>query len=55
MRLFEGKDTRAVYGQAMSPWTRDVAQDIEHFTPLFDFIGRNTRIFLEKDRTMMYP
>ena len=55
MRLFTGSDTRAVYGQAVSPWTRDQAQDIEHFTTLFDFIGRNTKIFLEKDKTMMYP
>lgn len=55
MRLFEGRDTREVYGQAMSPWTRDVAQDIEHFNTLFDFIGRNTKIFLDKDMKKLYP
>jgi len=49
IRLFTGKESRAVYGQAISPWTRDVAQDIDHFTSLFDLIGRNTDIFLKKN------
>ncbi|MBW6484677.1 MAG: YjbH domain-containing protein [Syntrophobacterales bacterium] len=48
IRLFTGKESRAVYGQAISPWTRDVAQDIDHFTSLFDLIGRNTDVFLGK-------
>lgn len=52
IRLFKGTDSRTVYEQKMAPWTRDVAQDIEHFTNLFDFIGRNTKIFLDKDRDM---
>jgi len=50
VRLFTGNDSRAVYGQGISPWTRDVAQDIEHFTSLFDLIGRNTDVFLKKDK-----
>lgn len=49
IRLFKGKDSRTVYEQKISPWTRDVAQDIEHFTNLFDFIGRNLKIYLDKD------
>lgn len=49
IRLFTGNDSRAVYGQGISPWTRDVGQDIEHFSSLFDLIGRNTEIFLKKD------
>ncbi|MBI5188641.1 MAG: YjbH domain-containing protein [Nitrospirae bacterium] len=54
IRLFKGTDTRMVYEHKISPWTRDVAQDIEHFTPLFDFIGRNTKIFLDKDKKEVY-
>ncbi|MFN3535512.1 MAG: YjbH domain-containing protein, partial [Desulfatiglandales bacterium] len=41
-RLFKGTDTRARYTQGISPWTRDVAQDINHFTPLFEFLEENT-------------
>lgn len=48
LRLFTGRESRAVYGQAISPWTRDVAQDIDHFTNLFDMIGRNTDVYLKK-------
>jgi hypothetical protein len=50
LRLFEGSDSRIVYGHSVSPWTRDVAQDIDHFTNLFDFIGRNTKKLLDRDR-----
>jgi Exopolysaccharide biosynthesis protein YbjH len=53
LRLFEGTDSRTAYSYALSPWTRDVAQDIEHYTSLFDFIGRNTKIYLDRDREMM--
>lgn len=49
LRLFGGTDSKTVYGFGISPWTRDVAQDIEHFTTLFDYMGRNTEIFLKKD------
>jgi hypothetical protein len=54
MRLFKGTDSKTAYSYALSPWTRDVAQDIEHFNSLFDYMGRNSKIFLDKDRKMMY-
>jgi len=53
MRLFIGTDSRSAYAQTLSPWTRDQAQDISHFNPLFDFLGRNTKVFLDKDREQM--
>jgi hypothetical protein len=49
LRLFGGTDSKTVYGLGISPWTRDVAQDIEHFNTLFDYIGRNTDTYLKKD------
>jgi len=49
LRMFTGTDSRTSYTYSLSPWTRDVAQDIEHFTPLFDFIGRATPLYLKKD------
>jgi hypothetical protein len=49
LRFFTGKDSKTVYHFGISPWTRDVAQDIDHFTPLFDYIGRDTDIYLKKD------
>jgi hypothetical protein len=51
--LFRGTDSRTAYSFAVSPWTRDVAQDIAHHTSLFDYMGRNTGAYLEKDRRMM--
>jgi hypothetical protein len=54
IRLFKGVDSRASYDYSISPWTRDTGQDIEHFDSLFDFIGRNLKIFLDKDGKMMY-
>ncbi len=53
LRMFLGRDSRTVYSYAVTPWTRDVAQDIAHNTSLFDFIGRNTTLYLNKDREMM--
>lgn len=50
LRFFKGADSRTTYGFALAPWTRDVAQDISHLTPLFDYIGRNVNIYLDKDR-----
>ena len=50
LRLVSGTDSRSVYRHAISPWTRDVAQDVSHFNSLFDIIGRNVEVFLEKDR-----
>jgi len=54
LRLFTGYDTKTTYNYAISPWTRDVAQDIYHYSSLFDFFGRNTKLFLDKDKTMIY-
>ncbi len=53
IRLFMGNDSRTTYNISLSPWTRDVAQDIDHFTNLFDYIGRNTGVYLEKDRSQL--
>jgi len=53
LRLFLGRDSRTLYTYSISPWTRDVAQDIGHRTALFDFIGRNTNRFVHKDSTMI--
>jgi hypothetical protein len=53
LRMFLGRDSRTVYDYSLSPWTRDVAQDIRHWTSLFDFIGRNTEIHLYKDRELL--
>lgn len=50
IRLFEGTDSKTSYFYSLSPWTRDVAQDISHYNNLFDFIGRNQKIYLDKDR-----
>jgi hypothetical protein len=48
-RLFKGSDSRSSYKYAVSPWTRDVAQDIDHYNSLFDYVGRNQPVYLEKD------
>lgn len=52
IRLFEGTDSRTAYNYALSPWTRDVAQDIDRYQNLFDVIGRDTKVFLENERSM---
>jgi len=49
LRFFKGADSRTSYYFSISPWTRDVAQDIEHYNPLFDYIGRNVGIYIDKD------
>jgi hypothetical protein len=54
INLFTGTDSRTAYTFALSPWTRDTGQDIDHFSTLFDFMGRTTKIFLDKDRQKMY-
>lgn len=55
LRLFQGRDSRTSYRYALSPWTRDVAQDISHYRTVFDFIGRNTRLDLARDAREMQP
>jgi hypothetical protein len=54
LRLFKGSDSKTVYEYSISPWTRDVAQDIDHHTVLFDLFGRNTNIYLDKDKSILY-
>ncbi|MCX5811692.1 MAG: YjbH domain-containing protein [Proteobacteria bacterium] len=55
LRLFKGSDSKTTFNYAISPWTRDVAQDIEHHhDTLFDFFGRNINIYLDKDKSMIY-
>jgi hypothetical protein len=54
INLFKGTDSRTAYNYSLSPWTRDTGQDIDHFSTLFDFMGRNTKIFLDKDSQKMY-
>lgn len=49
LRLFSGTDSKTSYGFGISPWTRDVAQDIDHFNTLFDYMGRNIDTYLKKD------
>jgi len=54
INLFKGTDSRTAYNYSLTPWTRDTGQDIDHFSTLFDFMGRNTKIFLDKDSQKMY-
>jgi hypothetical protein len=53
LRLFEGTDSRTAYSYAISPWTRDVAQDLYRYRELFDFISRDTKVFLQEERDMV--
>jgi hypothetical protein len=54
IRLFSGRDSKTAYRYSLSPWTRDVAQDIDRYLPLFDRIGRNAGVLLDKDRGSIY-
>ena len=53
MRLFEGTDSKTTFDYAIAPWTRDTTQDIYHYETLFNFMGRNTKAYLDKDSTML--
>jgi hypothetical protein len=53
LRIFQGKDSKTTYSYVLSPWTRDVAQDVDQWETLFDFIGRNVKIFFDKDAKWM--
>jgi hypothetical protein len=55
IRLFTGHDSKTTYRYSLSPWTRDVAQDIDRYQPLFDRIGRNAGVLLDRDRGEIYP
>ena len=54
IRLFTGRDSRTAYRYSLSPWTRDVAQDIDRYLPLFDRIGRNAGVLLDRDQGPAY-
>jgi hypothetical protein len=54
MRLFEGTDSKTTFDYAVAPWTRDTTQDIYHYETLFNFMGRNTKAYLDKDSTMLH-
>ena len=54
LRLFQGSDSKTTFPYAISPWTRDVAQDIDHYNTLFELFGRNAKTYLDKDKTMIY-
>jgi hypothetical protein len=38
----------------LSPWTRDVAQDVDRYLPLFDRIGRNAGMLLDRFQASTY-
>lgn len=54
LRLFTGKDSQTRYFYTIMPWMRDVGQDITHYRGLSDFIGRDTKIYLDKDKEMVF-
>jgi hypothetical protein len=54
IRLFIGRDSKTTYRYIMAPWTRDVAQDIWRYLPLFDLIGRNAGVLLDRDQRSLY-
>ncbi len=54
LRMFIGRDSKTVYRYRLSPWTRDAGQDIDRERTLFDFIGRNTPLHLDRDRRALY-
>jgi hypothetical protein len=54
IRHFAGRDSRTAYRFSLSPWTRDVAQDIDRYLPLFDRIGRNAGVLLDRDQGTKY-
>jgi hypothetical protein len=54
IRLFTGGDSKTTYRYALSPWTRDVAQDVDHYRTLFDLIGRNVGVCLDRDHESLY-
>ena len=54
IRLFAGRDSKTAYRFSLVPWTRDVAQDINRYLPLFDWIGRNAGVLLDRDQGSTY-
>jgi hypothetical protein len=50
LRIFKGSDTKKVYTYALSPWTRDVAQDVDSYNPLLDFMNKNGDGYFDNDK-----
>ena len=44
IRLFTGRDSKTAYRYSLSPWTRDVAQDIDRHLPPLPRIRRNAGV-----------
>ena len=53
IRLFDGTDSRTSYDYAVTPWTRDVAQDLDRYQNLFDVISRDSKVFLDREKGMV--
>ena len=54
VRLFLGHDSRTAYRFSLSPWTRDVGQDVVHYRTLAEHISRYSEISLDKDTESLY-
>jgi len=54
IRLFLGHDSRTTYTFSLSPWTRDVGQDIFHYRSLMELISRYSEISIDKDADSLY-
>ena len=54
LRIFKGSDTKTAYTYALSPWTRDVAQDVDSYNPLLDFMNKNRDVYFDKDKQIVY-
>ncbi|MBI5575246.1 MAG: YjbH domain-containing protein [Deltaproteobacteria bacterium] len=54
IRLFTGHDSKTSYRYAISPWTRDVAQDVDHYRTLFDLMGGSAGVRLDKELETVY-
>jgi hypothetical protein len=54
LRIFKGSDTKTVYTYALSAWTRDVAQDVDSYNPLLDFINKNRDVYFDKNKQILY-
>ncbi|MBA4390249.1 MAG: hypothetical protein C0399_04850 [Syntrophus sp. (in: bacteria)] len=54
LMIFKGADSRTVYNYSISPWTRDVAQDIDHHNTIFGFLGRTLKLLLDRDKGLLY-
>ncbi len=47
LRILDGTESKTKFGYSLSPWTRDVAQDISQYTDLSNFL--TNKIFIDKN------